>query len=151
SPTAREAATEGFVGDVRALIAHVGDTSNLILDPDLDTYYAMDAALLRIPQALEQIPELAQGLKANHASVRDVHRLVPLTATLREAASATDDSLRRAFSETTNFNDSRTLAATVSPLLTAYMERTNRFLDLSEAAVNGTDPSAAIAAGTDAA
>jgi methyl-accepting chemotaxis protein len=151
SPAEREAATEAFVGDVRALIAHVGDTSNLILDPDLDTYYAMDAALLRIPQALEQIPELAQGLGTHHASVRDVHRLVALTATLREAASATNDSLRRAFSETTNFNDSRTLAATVSPLLTAYMQRTNRFLDLSEAAVNGTDPSAAIAAGTEAA
>ena len=28
-----------LIGDLRTLITHVGDTSNLILDPDLDTYY----------------------------------------------------------------------------------------------------------------
>jgi len=34
---------------VDALIAAIGDQSNLILDPDLDTYYLMDLALLRTP------------------------------------------------------------------------------------------------------
>src|SRR5258707_2064004 len=32
------------------LIAKVGDTSFLILDPDLDTYYMMDAVLLKLPE-----------------------------------------------------------------------------------------------------
>lgn len=32
------------------LISRVGDTSFLILDPDLDTYYMMDAALLKLPE-----------------------------------------------------------------------------------------------------
>jgi methyl-accepting chemotaxis protein len=32
-----------------ALYAQVGDKSNLILDPDLDTYYLMDIILLRLP------------------------------------------------------------------------------------------------------
>src|SRR5262249_10898737 len=31
------------------LIAHVGDTSNLILDPDLDSYYLMDATVTLLP------------------------------------------------------------------------------------------------------
>jgi serine phosphatase RsbU (regulator of sigma subunit) len=35
---------------INQLIAHVGDKSNLILDPDLDTYYLMDATLLKLPQ-----------------------------------------------------------------------------------------------------
>src|SRR5205807_8698769 len=35
---------------LQALIAHVGDTSNLILDPDLDSYYLMDATLLKLPE-----------------------------------------------------------------------------------------------------
>jgi len=35
---------------IRELIAHVGDISYLILDPDLDTYYMMDSVLLKLPE-----------------------------------------------------------------------------------------------------
>jgi sigma-B regulation protein RsbU (phosphoserine phosphatase) len=35
------------------LKSHIGDTSNLILDPDLDSYYLMDATLLKLPQTQE--------------------------------------------------------------------------------------------------
>ena len=37
-----------FLNEIRSLYSHVGDTSNLILDPDLDTYYLMDAILLTL-------------------------------------------------------------------------------------------------------
>ncbi len=36
--------------DVQAMILHAGDKSNLILDPDLDSYYVMDLTLLALPQ-----------------------------------------------------------------------------------------------------
>src|SRR6185436_10492319 len=39
-----------LIADIRGLIALVGDTSNLILDPDLDSYYTMDAVLLKLPE-----------------------------------------------------------------------------------------------------
>jgi PAS domain S-box-containing protein len=51
--------------NVRGLISHVGDTSNLILDPRLETYYLIDVILLKLPAAEEQISEgrlLAVGL-----------------------------------------------------------------------------------------
>lgn len=35
--------------DADALFRRVGDTSNLILDPDLDTYYLMDLVLMKLP------------------------------------------------------------------------------------------------------
>ena len=38
----------------RALVNKIGDASNLILDPDLDSYYVMDIALLRLPEAVDQ-------------------------------------------------------------------------------------------------
>jgi signal transduction histidine kinase/DNA-binding response OmpR family regulator len=38
-----------------ALASQAGDTSNLILDPDLDTYYLMDAVLLKLPEGAELI------------------------------------------------------------------------------------------------
>jgi hypothetical protein len=34
------------------LIRHVGDTSSLSRDPDLDSYYLMDAAIVRLPDAM---------------------------------------------------------------------------------------------------
>jgi hypothetical protein len=42
-----------LLADIRSLMAHVGDTSNLILDPDLDTYYLMDAVLLKLPEGAD--------------------------------------------------------------------------------------------------
>jgi signal transduction histidine kinase/CheY-like chemotaxis protein/HPt (histidine-containing phosphotransfer) domain-containing protein len=38
-----------LVAEVLQMMAHAGDTSNLILDPDLDSYYLMDAVVLRLP------------------------------------------------------------------------------------------------------
>ncbi|UEM05925.1 methyl-accepting chemotaxis protein [Skermanella rosea] len=40
---------------LRALTARVGDKSNLILDPDLDSFYVMDLMLVKLPEALDRI------------------------------------------------------------------------------------------------
>jgi signal transduction histidine kinase/CheY-like chemotaxis protein/HPt (histidine-containing phosphotransfer) domain-containing protein len=44
--------------DLRGLQRQVGDTSNLILDPDLDSYYLMDAVLLRLPEMIDLVCQL---------------------------------------------------------------------------------------------
>lgn len=36
--------------DINKLNVYIGDNFNLILDPDLDTYYLMDATLIKIPE-----------------------------------------------------------------------------------------------------
>jgi methyl-accepting chemotaxis protein len=48
-----------LIARVLALIAAVGDHSNLILDPDLDTYYLMDAVVVRGPQLLDNASRAA--------------------------------------------------------------------------------------------
>ncbi len=45
----------------RQLIASIADHSNLVLDPDLDTYYLVDATVLRVPELLT----LASDITAN--------------------------------------------------------------------------------------
>ena len=42
----------------RALVTRVGNQSNLILDPDLDSYYTMSLVLLRFPELLELVSAL---------------------------------------------------------------------------------------------
>lgn len=58
-PTLSEsAADERFrqlITSIRAMIAHCGDCSNLILDPDLDSYYLMDLVVQALPQNVDRI------------------------------------------------------------------------------------------------
>ncbi|MBL8708425.1 MAG: HAMP domain-containing protein [Rhodospirillaceae bacterium] len=44
---------------LRALVTRIGDKSNLILDPDLDSYYVMDLVLLKLPELMDQIANIA--------------------------------------------------------------------------------------------
>ena len=44
---------------LRVLIARVGDKSNLILDPDLDSFYEMDIAVVKLPDILDRVTDLA--------------------------------------------------------------------------------------------
>ncbi len=55
-----EKAFTALAADLRTMIAHSGDKSNLILDPDLDSYYLMDVTLLALPQNQDRLSGLAQ-------------------------------------------------------------------------------------------
>lgn len=59
SPNMKDEDIVSFIADLRGLIAHSGDTSNLILDPDLDSYYLMDVTLLAMPQTLDRLANIA--------------------------------------------------------------------------------------------
>jgi signal transduction histidine kinase len=48
---------------VRSLLSQVGDASNLILDPDLDSYYLMDMLVVRIPEVTAVLSTRAQALE----------------------------------------------------------------------------------------
>jgi hypothetical protein len=46
-----------FITGIRGLITQVGDTSNLTLDPDLDSHYVMDAVLLKLPEGQDRLAQ----------------------------------------------------------------------------------------------
>jgi HAMP domain-containing protein len=82
---------------VRELYAHVGNTSNLILDPDLDTYYLMSVSLLTLPKIQDLQSQLhllgkemmpappRQGNAAALAEQTEVRaRLITLSGLLRD-------------------------------------------------------------------
>jgi len=68
-------------GDLREalkpMIAKVGDISNLILDPDLDSYYVMDILLIKIPTVLDQSADILDlyGETLAATSIEDHHRI----------------------------------------------------------------------------
>ena len=54
----RDKAHDHLIADVRDLIAHIGVTSKLVLDPDLDSYYLMDISLLVLPQMQDRMQKV---------------------------------------------------------------------------------------------
>jgi PAS domain S-box-containing protein len=79
----------------------VGDTSNLILDPDLDSYYIMDAVLLKLPETqdlLAQVRSLgAQALDIQSLSAEEKARMTILAGILHSDLSATNKGMGVAF------------------------------------------------------
>lgn len=66
-----EASYKSLIGDIRGMVAHAGDTSNLILDPDLDSYYLMDITLIALPQTIDRLGQIAISLSDKSALATD--------------------------------------------------------------------------------
>ncbi len=90
-----------FIGDIRALISLVGDTSNLILDPDLDSYYLMDAILLKLPENQDLLAQT--GLRGRRVveqqslSAEEKAQLIVLGGLVQSNVNATRNGLGVAF------------------------------------------------------
>ncbi|WP_428419779.1 EAL domain-containing protein [Methylibium sp.] len=63
-PDQRRAALSDLLARGRDLITRVGNQSNLILDPDLDSYYTMSLIVLRYPELLEIVDGVGVQLAA---------------------------------------------------------------------------------------
>ncbi|MFZ5428297.1 MAG: methyl-accepting chemotaxis protein [Thermodesulfobacteriota bacterium] len=119
---------DALVAGVRGMIAHVGDTSNLILDPDLDSYYMMDVVLLALPQTQDRMAKairdalpLAGG---NDLSLAERSMLSVYSAMLSESdLERIKAGIDTAFKEDANFYGvSPSLKANVQPKAEAYFK-----------------------------
>jgi PAS domain S-box-containing protein len=124
-PGERDDAVADLVADLRALIARVGDTSNLILDPDLDTYYLMDAVLLKLPEGqhlLARARTLGRRLLAGASGTADDRARAAVLAGLLDAnLTATRTGMAIAFRE----NHGATLQPVLEPPLLALARATD--------------------------
>ena len=79
---------ENLAIDLNRLNTHIGDTSNLILDPDLDTYYLMDATLMKLPEIqrnLSDIRIISEKISLGYNPTQDDRiELIALSVKLRE-------------------------------------------------------------------
>ncbi|QLY24672.1 methyl-accepting chemotaxis protein [Bdellovibrio sp. KM01] len=51
------------IRSIKSSVTHLGDTSNLILDPDLDSYYLMDITLLALPQMQDRLKQILENFR----------------------------------------------------------------------------------------
>jgi methyl-accepting chemotaxis protein len=122
--------------DLRGMIAHAGDTSNLILDPDLDSYYTMDITLLALPQTQDR---LAQMMFAGHAILSgtptddDKRKFAIYAAMLQEADhDRIGADVQTAINEDPNFGGvSKTLQDRLPASFAEYSTATKAFIALN--------------------
>jgi signal transduction histidine kinase len=143
----REARHVHLLADVRMMIKHAGDTSNLILDPDLDSYYLMDVTLLALPQMQDRLAAVLANdtaLAPGHLmSPRERSQLAVAAALLREIdLDRVVTSTRTALNEDQNFyGRSESLQRNIPPLLAEFANAADTFI-AAIAALDETDHSA---------
>lgn len=72
SPFERRALVDGYFSLLNSFILHAGDISNLILDPDLDSYYLMDITLNKLPSILEKASKVEErALFVNYSRIEE--------------------------------------------------------------------------------
>ena len=118
-----------FVAAIRDQFTHVGNTSNLILDPDLDSYYLMDAILLKLPEAADFARQLSVAAKRVSAkeemlAVEERADLIRLASLLGSNLDAVKAGMAIAFAN----NPSMTLDQRLSAPLARYVRTTEGFL-----------------------
>ncbi len=147
--TVKDEALASFIADVRGMIAHSGDTSNLILDPDLDSYYLMDITLLALPQSMDRLssigasflPLLISGdIPADQRTEAAVLARMMSESDVARIAADADVSLK----EDANFYGIVSDYQEVMPkLLEAYSEKNKELIGLLESLAKGEEVSAA--------
>jgi methyl-accepting chemotaxis protein len=133
---------KALAADVRTMIAHVGDTSNLILDPDLDSYYLMDITLLALPQTQDRIAEIREYLsrKSGTLSAQDRTQFSVYAALLKQSdVDRIAADVQTTLNEDSNFyGPSEGLKTRLEPAIADYVAKAQALVDaLSAAAASG--------------
>lgn len=135
NPKATNADFAEVMDHIMTMIKHAGDTSNLILDGDLDTYYLMDAAIVALPATLNELAKIkVMGFEALQAGggkldpkAADEMRLEEVLL-LKSLMPRTQDDIKTALNEDANFHGTfQSLQSDLPPLLDAYISSLAKF------------------------
>ena len=125
APASLMKAYDELVADIRTMITHMGDTSNLILDPDLDSYYMMDVTLLALPQTQDRLGKISAFVnklsKQDELSQDDQTALSVYASSLDEDIKRVTGSMKTSFNEDSNFYGVNPTLQRLKPLLTEYV------------------------------
>jgi methyl-accepting chemotaxis protein len=110
------------------ILNHAGNYSNLILDPDLDSYWLMDAYVSKLPGIAQQVSDLTvQGLQRRAGVARDA--LLEMAGTHASLSKLASDliavNMKTAFRETRDGG----LEAALGDGATRLRSRVSRFTD----------------------
>jgi methyl-accepting chemotaxis protein len=127
-----------FRQSIRDYWSRVGDSSNLILDPDLDSYYMMDVSLLKIPESvtlLDSISSIAAGIKEGKLSESDKISLTVASGLLKSNVEEMNKSLRTAFEN--DSSEGTVLKQSLDEIFRKFSESAKSVTSFVDAAIAG--------------
>jgi PAS domain S-box-containing protein len=132
TPDESELAHQQLTTTIRRLLSQVGDTSNLILDPDLDTYYLMDSILIKLPE----LTDLLHQMRYTGTRLITVRAFTPsekqpinvLSVLARSSRDASNKGIEVAFSN----NPSANLRSQLNTVLADFNSATEEFFSANE-------------------
>ncbi len=137
-PAESNEAHNQVIAGLRTMISHVGDTSNLILDPDLDSYYLADLDVSVLPQTQDRIQEILTQVepivRKKVATDAEKVQVAVYVAMLKEAdlGKVLSDA-QTAINEDINFYGiSESLQKNVPPAIQTYQATSEKFIGLLE-------------------
>lgn len=138
---------QSLADDIRAMITHAGDTSNLILDPDLDSYYVMDAVVVAAPQGIGRFGTMAgnvaQMLEHEELDQAQRGKLAAYVAMISESDTGRIKAdMDTAYNEDKNFyGQSPTLKASLEPKMADYQQASDALIAMLSSMITGDIPS----------
>src|SRR5919204_1338544 len=92
----------GATSGATALVVQAANGSNLMLDPDLDTFYLMDGLITKLPTIIDNAGQASdlQIIVAQDGTIAQRIALAGAQGTLRSTASAMSDGYKTAFTHT---------------------------------------------------
>ena len=143
------AAHDALAGALKAMILRASDGSNLTLDPDLDSYYVMDALSFAIPNSIDNFSAAQSDLleiARHHANNLTLEQFAKV-AIWKHVIEANDlsrvlGSLNIALAEDGNFYGQSVTLARIKPLMADY-ENKNKVLVALLGRISNNDNSVA--------
>jgi methyl-accepting chemotaxis protein len=144
-------AYDGLTAATLQLIVQAGNESNLILDPDLDSYYVMDALVNKVPATLDAAGRVSGRevamVASDHSTEADRILLAVDQGVVNSTIDSAQSGLRTAYARTSD----RTLrAALEAPAAGLAGTLASLSAELSRAVQRGPDATAAAMLGVDA-
>jgi len=118
-PAASQAAQDGLIERLIAAGVHVGDSANLVLDPDLDSFYAMQASVIDGPGIIDAIGRVRQAgfdLIADPGHAASAHAMTGALAVIRLGTERQSAGLARAVTNTAALAEPLAVEARLKPV-----------------------------------
>jgi hypothetical protein len=156
TPADLDAKYDAAVATVQTMITHMGDTSNLILDPVLDSYYLMDVVLCAMPPAQTRLAAaIAKGrelIQKGSLTAQDRTDLAVFGALLQSSdQDRINGSLKTSFNENLNtastnstYGTSSSFQGNIPPIQKNYNDAAAEFIKLVNQLASSETPSVKI-------
>ncbi len=126
----------------RELVTRVGNQSNLILDPDLDSYYSMSLSILRYPALLDAINGIGKQVRSPQKSAAEAMQMRTQYLVLEGQLDAVLQGFKSDYAEATAANHALTLSlgGSVADMLNAIEAYRNAAREIVDSGTSD-DPS----------